>query len=493
MNTTATAASTTATGSTMRVDVLGLVGAVAATLIVLALPTPAGLPEQGHRLAALFAGALVLWSTEALPIAVTSVLVLALQPIFGLASLVPPPGRPTMSAMLGAAIANSMSSPFFFVLVMFAIAFAWIKTGLARRFALWMISKAGTSARRALYVFMFGTGLISTIVSDVPCAAIFMAIALGIFEKLKLEPGRSQFGRVVMLGIPIAALIGGVGTPAGSSINILGLTMIEQNGGARVPFLHWMAIGIPMVIILLPLAAWVLLKFYPPEIESIGNIDEIEQERRLMGPVATNEWKTLAIMGTMVGFWISSTWYPVFDTTLVAICGAVVMFLPGIRLFSWKEVQQSTGWDTLLMIGGVTSLGIASRATGLAKWLADATLGGIQDWNVVWILLAISAFTMVIHLMLPIAPVINAVMIPPIMALGAAAGVNPVMYALPVIFTASCAFLLPLDAVPLVTYSRGYYRMLDMFLPGLIISLVWVILITALMIFIGPLMGLVQR
>jgi sodium-dependent dicarboxylate transporter 2/3/5 len=490
MSTPAAAAATTAPSSILRIDALGLAGALAVTLIVLALPTPAGLPEQGHRLAALFAGALVLWSTEALPIAVTSILVLALQPIFGLSSLVPT-GRPTMSAMLGAALANSMSSPFFFVLVMFAIAFAWIKSGLARRFALWMIAKAGTDARRTLYVFMFGTGLISMVVSDVPCSAIFMAIALGIFEKLKLQPGSSQFGRVVMLGIPMAALIGGVGTPAGSSINILGLTMIEQNGGARVPFLHWMAIGIPMVIILLPLAAWVLLKFYPPEIESIGAIEDIQRERRLLGPITANEWKTLAIMGTMVVFWIASTWYPVFDTTLVAICGAVVMFLPGINLFTWKEVQQATGWDTLLMIGGVTSLGIASRTTGLAKWLADATLGGISDWNVIWIIVVISAFTVVIHLMLPIAPVINAVMIPPIMALGVAAGVNPVLYALPVIFTASCAFLLPLDAVPLVTYSRGYYRMLDMFLPGLAISVVWVILITTLLLLIGPLVGLV--
>ena len=160
---------------------------------------------------------------------------------------------------------------------MFAIAFAWVKTGLARRFALWMIAKAGTDATRAVYVFMVGTGLISMIVSDVPAAAIFMAIAVGILEQLELRPG-SRFGR--------------------------------------------------------------------------------------------------------------------------------------------------------------------------------------------------------------------AVMIPPMVVLGAAAGVNPALYALPVIFTASCAFLLPLDAVPLVTYSRGYYRMFDMFLPGLVISAAWVILMTALLIVIGPMVGL---
>jgi sodium-dependent dicarboxylate transporter 2/3/5 len=168
------------------------------------------------------------------------------------------------------------------------------------------------------------------------------------------------------------------------------------------------------------------------------------------------------------------------------------MFLPGIKLFSWKEVQNATGWDALLMIGGVTSLGAASARTGLAKWLAVSVLGGLEDWNIVLVLVAISAFTVAIHLMLPIAPVINAVMIPPIMVLGAAAGVNPVLYALPVIFTASCAFLLPLDAVPLVTYSKGYYKMLDMLLPGVIISIVWVIVMTAILMLVGPMVGLLE-
>jgi sodium-dependent dicarboxylate transporter 2/3/5 len=372
---------------------------------------------------------------------------------------------------------------------MFFIAFAWVKTGLARRFALWMIARAGTDARRAIYVFVLGTGLISTIISDVPCAAIFMAIALGIFEKLRLQPG-SQFGKAVMIAIPIAALIGGVGTPAGSSVNLLGLSMIEQNGGARIPFLHWMAIGIPMVVILLPAAAWVLIKFFPPEIDSIGELEDIHREQRQLGPISRNEWKVIGIMGTMLALWIVSTWVAAIDTYLVGICGAVAMFLPGIGLFTWKEAQNATGWDTLMMIGGVTSLGQASSKTGLATWLAQSTLGGLQDWNVIWLIAAISAFTVVLHLMVPINPVINAVMIPPIMMLGTAAGVNPALYALPVIFTASSAFLLPLDAVPLVTYSQGYYKMLDMFMPGLVISVMWVVLMTALMMAMGPMLGL---
>jgi sodium-dependent dicarboxylate transporter 2/3/5 len=294
------------------------------------------------------------------------------------------------------------------------------------------------------------------------------------------------------MGIPIASLIGGVGTPAGSSINILGLTMLEQNGGGRVPFLHWMAIGIPMVLVLLPIAAWVLVRVYPPEIRSIGDSEDVRRERQAFGALSREEWKVIVIMALMITFWILSTWFKAFDVVLIGIIGACAMFLPGIKLFTWKEVQNATGWDALLMIGGVTSLGAASAKTGLAKWLATSALGGLAGWNIVVVLLIISAFTVIIHLMLPIAPVINAVMIPPIMVLASAAGVNPALYALPVIFTASCAFLLPLDAVPLVTYSKGYYKMFDMLVPGVIISIVWVIAMTAILILIGPIVGILE-
>jgi sodium-dependent dicarboxylate transporter 2/3/5 len=117
-------------------------------------------------------------------------------------------------------------------------------------------------------------------------------------------------------------------------------------------------------------------------------------------------------------------------------------------------------------------------------------LSGLGGLDPIWVIAAISAFTVVIHLLLPINPVINAVMIPPIMVLGTAAGVNGALYALPVVFTASCAFLLPLDAVPLVTYSKGYYKMFDMFVPGLILSGVWVVLMTVLLLLVGPMVGL---
>jgi sodium-dependent dicarboxylate transporter 2/3/5 len=362
-------------------------------------------------------------------------------------------------------------------------------SGVDRRFALWLLARAGSDPRRVLGALMVGTAAISTVMSDVPACAIFMTVALGVLARAGIGPG-SSFGRAVMMGIPIAALIGGVATPAGSSVNILGLYLIEEHGHVRVPFLSWMALGVPMVLLLVPAAWWALLRFCPPEMQAVGDMGEVARDREALGPLKPDEKKVLALFALLIVLWVASTWVKALDVTLVALLGSLAVFLPGVRLLSWPEAQKTVGWEALLMLGGVTSLGAASARTGLAKWLVDASLGGMADWSPALVVAVISAFTVVVHLALPIAPIINAVLIPPIVLLAVASHHNPALYALPVAFTASCAFLLPLDAVPLVTYPRGFYGMLDMLKPGAVISLAWVLAMTALVMALGPLLGL---
>ncbi|MGD9905399.1 MAG: DASS family sodium-coupled anion symporter [Dehalococcoidia bacterium] len=453
-----------------------LVAALTLGGLLLAVPLP-GMPPAAQRAAALLVTALALWVTEALPIAVTALLVLVLQPILGLAAL-------------GAAFASFMSPVFFFVLVMFVIAHALTTSGLDRRFACWLLARADGSTDRTITLLMAGTAALSTIVSDVPCTAVFMAVALGLFDRMGLEPGRSQFARGVMIGIPIAAFIGGIGTPAGSSVNLLGLNLLEQYGQVRVPFVHWMAIGVPMVVVLVPLAARVVRWCYPPEQRRIEGID-FAAELRALGPLTAREWRVIAVTATMLSLWIASSWLPAIDVVVVAVLGAVVMFLPGMQLFtSWKEVERAASWDALLMIGSVTSMAAVSASSGLAKVLVDAVLGGLAEWPTWAVLAATSAFIAVIHVLVPVNPAIVATMTPPIALLALGAGQNPALYGLPVIFSASCAFLLPLDAVTLVTYGKGYYRMFDLLLPGAILTVAWVVVLTGLLLVMGPWLGL---
>jgi sodium-dependent dicarboxylate transporter 2/3/5 len=386
-----------------------------------------------------------------------------------------------------------MSPVFFFVIAMYIIAGVIKEVGLDKRFALFLLAKAGTRSTHVLFAMMLGTALLSSIMSDVPACAIFMAIGIGILNKAKVVPGQSQFGKALMMGIPIAALIGGIATPAGSSINVLALDLFasfsEQHQlDIQISFLQWMALGVPMVIILLPLAWWVLLRCYPPEFDTVGSVNDNKAELQVLGSLSNKEWKTLVIIVTMMALWVAGSWFKQLNVSIVALAGAIIMFMPGIQLISWEKAERHIGWDTLLMIGGVTALGRASIETGLAEWLVQSTMGGIMSWPLFWVIPMISLLTVLIHLPLPIAPVVNVVLIPPIAILAMSMDINPVLLVLPVAFTASCAFLLPLDAVPLLTFSKGYYRMFDMLLPGIIISLAWIVMMTILILSLVPLL-----
>ncbi len=457
--------------------IVGLALAVLVAAVTVVLPVPEGLTPAAVHLAGVFTIALVLWVTEAIPIAVTSLLVILLQPVFQVTTV-------------GAAVAGFMTPVFFFVVAMFCIAQVVVDSGLARRFALMLLERAGTDSRRVVLAFMVGAAVMSTVVSDVPVAAVWMSMALPLLARIGARPGASRLGKALMIGIPVAAFIGGVGTPAGSSINILGLYQIEQFGKVQVSFLQWMAIGIPMVVILTPIAWWVIVGVFPPEVPAIGSAAEIREERRALGRFSSNEVKVLALLAAMIALWVASSWVRAIDTTLVAMAGAVAMFVPGMNLLAWPRAQRTIGWDALLLIGSVTSLGAAAASTGLAKYLVGA-LPDMQYWPVFAVIALISAVTVVIHLPLPVNPAIVGVLIPPIAVLAMTTGQNPALYTLPVVFTASCAMLLPLDAVTVITYSKGYYRMTDMLLPGAIISVVWVVLMAALMTWVAPAIGVV--
>ena len=456
----------------------GCIIALAAFLLILFLPVSDSLSTEGHRLLALMVACLILWVTEALPIPVTSILAVAGQALIG-------------SATIRQATNNFVSPVFFFVLAMFLFAAVVRQTKLDDRFARWLLSKSGTNTRYIILAFMAGTGVISSIMSDVPACALWMALALGILQREKLQPGASNFGKALMLGITIAAFIGGIATPAGSSINIMGLVMLSDLGGGTVPFLKWMAIGIPMAVLLIPIAWIVLLKFFPPEISHIA--ENVEEKDAVKKSFSSDEIKVMAVFGIVIVLWILSNWFPQsLDVTMIALIGSVVLFLPGIRVLGWSDASRSIGWEILLMIGGVTSIGLASRDTGLATWVVSSIFDGAGGLSNLWLILGISTFTVLIHLVVPIGPVVNAVMIPPIFALSVAIGQPPMLLALPAIFTASCAFLLPLDAVALITYSKGYYHMTDMLWPGLVISVFWVIILTGLMLLVVPWLGLIS-
>jgi solute carrier family 13 (sodium-dependent dicarboxylate transporter), member 2/3/5 len=455
---------------------LGL--ALAASVVALSaiLPAPEGLSVAAKNLVGVFCVAMILWVTEAIPIAATALLVIVLQPLLHVTTV-------------GAAASGFMSPVFFFVVAMFCIAEVVQSSGLARRFALALLERARGDSRRVVLAFMVGAAAMSTIVSDVPVAAVWMSMALPLLAQAGAEPGRSALGKALMIGIPVAAFIGGVGTPAGSSINILGLHQLEQFGKVKVSFVQWMALGLPMVLVLTPLAWLTIVGCFPPEVASVGSVEQTRRERSDLPRLSSAERKVLMLLGAMIVLWVASSWVRAIDTTVVALGGAIAMFLPGVNLLTWPRAQRAIGWDAVLLIGGVTSLGAAAASSGLATYLVSE-LPNMQGWPIYAVVALLSLVAVLIHLPLPVNPAVVGVLVPPIALMALSWGKSPALFGLPVVITASCAMLLPLDAVTVITYSKGYYRMTDMLLPGAIISLLWVLMMTAVMAFVAPLVGI---
>lgn len=139
---------------------------------------------------------------------------------------------------------------------------------------------------------------------------------------------------------------------------------------------------------------------------------------------------------------------------------------------------------------GITSLGMAIFETGASDWIAGGMAALIGESHFLVVVVALGLFTIFIHLLVPINQALITILIPIAIGLATALGANPVFLALVVAFCVHIGILLPLDIVPLIIYPHGYYKMYEMFKPGLIISIVWFAIVLVVLNVLGPILGL---
>ena len=444
--------------------------------VIFLLPTPDGLSPAGKKSLALMISAIIVWVFDALPLAMSCTLFLFLQAVLGTVSL-------------DDALHRFAIPPVFFCFAMFCIVVAFQNSGLTRRIVLWTSMKSKGKPGRLLFLLMMMSGMLSTILADVPVVAMMFPVALFLLEKNECVPGKSSFGKAVMLGLPLACLIGGVGTPAGSGTNILTMNMLASTAGVQISFFEWSAIGIPMALLLIPVAWWAVMKIYPPELTSLAGMEQLCEDYECLGPLGRKEKIYIALLAFNLLLWCTTGIHGLPLAT-AAVLGSMLFALPGVSLISWEQDKHKIGWDILFLVGSANSLGVALWQNGAAPWIADTFLSGMSSLPLVAVIALVSLFTILIHLVIPVNTPIVGVILPPVAAIAAAMGINPALLALPLGFSVSAAVLLPLDSVSLVTYQAGYYKMTDMFKPGLIISVAWVVITVAVMYLIARPLGL---
>jgi len=460
-------------------------------LAILLSPTPPGLTELAWKTAAVAVLMAVWWATEAIPVAITAVLPLIAFPLLGVSDIkatATPYAHPIIYLFLGG----------------FILALAIQRWNLHRRIALNIILFVGTNPQAIVVGFMIATAFLSMWISNTATTMMMLPVALSVIAVLTdnpdldpengdpnvrpvLDPNNRNFAVALLLGIAYSANVGGMGTLIGTGPNALVAAFLKENYDIDIGFARWMAIGIPIIFLMLP-AVWVTLTrfaypFTVPETRKGASV--IRDARDELGPTSPAEWRLTLLCGFVALMWILRPWLKVPGLTDagIAMFGALMLFLipagSGDKsefLLDWERTTRLP-WGVLILIGGGLSLAQAVSTTGLAQWAGD----GIMALELTNMLLLIGAIvTLIIFLTeLTSNTATTAALLPVVASIAAAGGMEAIYLAAPAALAASCAFMLPVATPPnAIVFSTGLVSIPQMVRAGFIINLFGIVLLS---------------
>ncbi|MEX0904993.1 MAG: DASS family sodium-coupled anion symporter [Balneolaceae bacterium] len=470
----------------------GFAGGLLLFLLMILSSPPEGLSLAGWRTAAVATLMAIWWMTEVIPISATAMLPLVLFPVFGISGI--------------AEAASPYSNPMIFLFLGgFIIAIAMQRWDLHRRIALNIISLIGSKPRSIIAGFMVSAAVMSMWVSNTAATIMMLPIAMSVIALTKttehtpeVQKQYKNFGLTLMLAIAFSASIGGLGTVIGTPTNALMIAFVQEAYNVEVTFSQWMMIGIPVVILGLPVIFYTLANIiYPVRIESLpGGRDYILDEMKRLGSISKPEIMVAIIFGTVGVLWITrpllTDAIPGLSDAGIAIFGALLLFLIPVDLkkatflLRWKDAEKLP-WGVLILFGGGLSLAGAIQRTGLAEWVGGY-FGILSGWHVILIIFIIS-LVIIMFTELASNSATAAAFLPVIGSVAIALGYDPMLFAIPVAMVASCAFMLPVATPPnAIVYGSGIMTIPEMAKAGLLLNLFFAILISALTYFIFSVM-----
>ena len=446
-----------------------------------------GMSETAWRTAALGFLMVIWWVTEAVPIAATALLPLALLPLMGVMNV-------------GAAAAPYANPVIYLFLGGFVLATAFERSGLHRRLALRLLTLVGTRPDRVIGGFMLTGGFISMWVSNTAATLMLLPLATSVLRKGPAEGApTSAFEKALLLSIAYAATIGGFGTLIGSPPNALLVGFLTQNHGTRIRFVDYMLIGVPIVIVALPIAWFLLTRvvFRVPHDQSIVDPDALREQRRALGPMSRAE-KFVAVVGLLTALsWMSQpliarVWPAISEAGISVLCALALLVVPidsrGTRAITWEEAERIP-WGVLVLFGGGLSLAAAIQQGGLAAWITQS-VGGLRALPpLMLILLVITIVTFLTEFTSNTATA--AAFLPVASSLAVAAGMSPLVLLVAAGLAASNGFMLPVGTPPnAIAFSTRKLTVAEMARAGLLIDVVFVVILTLVAYFlVQPVLG----
>jgi sodium-dependent dicarboxylate transporter 2/3/5 len=500
--------------------VAGLLLGPVLSLLCFAIPESAGLPPSARGALALIVLMAVWWVSEAIPLAATALLPILCIPLLGIPvafdgrgrlacaeSICAAPGAvpPEAARSLGLAdLGGWYSNPIVLLYIGgFLLGLAIERSGLSRRLAFGIVAHGGASPRLMVGGFIIAAGFLSMWISNTSTSLILTPLALSVAASLG---GRSdRFATSAVLAIAWAATIGGLATPIGTPTNAIAVSQL-RSAGIEISFAQWMALGLPVVMILLPIA-WLILSrgITVTAAEAAEARTRVRLELQSLGPVSSYEWRTAAVFVTTAGLWVGSSALsdlsqqslsggrldPGHIDTMIATLAALLFFIiPSGQgrqgaLLSLPDIR-SIPWDILLLFGGGLAVAGAAELSGLSAWIAHS-LDGLTTLPPAVVILLIGVLVMIITEFASNIATIS-IMGPVIMAIAAASGsADTASFMIPAAMAASMGFAMPVgSACNAIAYGTGRVPLRRMIRLGLVFNGACLVVLTLLAVWLFP-------
>ena len=477
---------------------IGIVLGLFVFVTILLLPVPEGMNPQAMRAAAVAMLMAVFWVTEAIPIFATSFIPVALFPIFGVLN------ANHIAASYGHHIVLLILGAFF-------VAKAIETNNLHKRIALATIRLIGTSRKRIILSFMISTAFLSMWTSNNSTTLMMLPIGLAIIQREKALGSKDlAFGSALMLSIAYSASIGGTGTLVGTPPNLLFVSTMKEifPDSPDIVFTDWLKIGLPFVVVFLPIAWFYIIKYFKVEGGLHGSDEIIENEYRDLGPMSVAEKRVLVICvfyalgfvfrrDMQIGELTIPGWSDILgvqafvkDATVAFIATLLLFLLPNgsanedsnhNKLLEWEDAK-TIPWGIAMLIGGGLAIAAAFRESELIAWIgSNLDLSGVSVFLV--LLLVVSGMVFLTEINSNTAT--TAVFLPVLAGISQAGDFHPYLLMIPATIAASCAFMLPSGTGPNASIlASGQVTIPEMAKCGFGLNILAIIVIMSLLYFI---------
>jgi len=434
------------------------------------------------------------WMTEAVNLAVTSLLPLLILPVFGVVA------------------AKSISGVYFqdsIVLFLggFCLALAMERSGLHRRIAFRVVRVFGTQPRMLVLGFLVASAVLSMWVSNTATSLMLIPVALTVASAVvgKDEGEQSAVQRsfiaACILAVAYGASIGGVGTLIGTPPNVILASYVSENvPGVTISFGRWMMLGLPLVIVITPIA-WLILTRYgmkvPRKLDGAPESSHLLKQLAPSSRMSFAEGAVMAIFFVTALMWIThgeirigefllpltgwDAWFSggdgkswISDGTIAIFAAILLMVLPskrdkGDRLLPWEHAQLRLPWGTLLLFGGGLALAQGFNESGLNEYLTGAfgALVGAPIW------LVFAAIIVIMTLLSELASntAATSMTLPVLFVFAGVLGIDPMPILIAGTLGASSGYMLPVATPPnAVAFGTGKLSVAQMIRAGVLVD-----------------------